>query len=290
MEIPIWRILLIIGMIVGYLPAIRFRKHEYFTFFAVSCLIDPLYIFLRMHHIVGNFYYIPFFLAVTLAILPGRFHRERLLAGIAIFLLSFHFLNNMDVLRITAASLAIGNLVFLINENLEIIKRESKVKIFLALLAMNMMIHGGSIFLYFENIGLYTNYYSVFLLLDIASFALIAWAGPEKAIKVYFKHETAIQQTETAPGLKEPAENFALSAILTSNNGFHHLLTRKELEVFLYLCEGLTNEEIAEKMYLGKKTIESHLYHLKDKFGKKSVPELRKFAHTYHPKEITSKN
>lgn len=277
-------------MIVGYLPAIRFRKHEYFTFFAVSCLIDPLYIFLRMHHIVGNFYYIPFFLAVTLAILPGKFHRERLLSGIAVFLFSFHFLNNMEVLRITAAFLSVMIFVFLINENLDTVKRESNVKIFLAVLAMNIMLHGGSIFLYFENIGLFTNYYTLFLILDITSFALIAWAGPEKAIKVYSKHEMAIQQTETAPGLKEPAENFANSISSTNNNGFHHLLTRKELEVFLYLCEGLTNEEIAEKMYLGKKTIESHLYHLKDKFGKKSVPELRKFAHTYHPKEITSKN
>jgi NarL family two-component system response regulator LiaR len=37
------------------------------------------------------------------------------------------------------------------------------------------------------------------------------------------------------------------------------VLTRRETEVSLLIAEGMTNKEIAKKLYLGEKTVKSHV-------------------------------
>ena len=69
---------------------------------------------------------------------------------------------------------------------------------------------------------------------------------------------------------------------------FDDKFSNKELEVFIHLSEGLTNKEIAEKLFVGKRTVESHLDHIKEKLGLKSIPELRKFARDHRTKAENS--
>lgn len=47
-------------------------------------------------------------------------------------------------------------------------------------------------------------------------------------------------------------------------------LTFREKEVFSLLVEGLTDKEIAKKLYLSVRTVTTHVYHILKKFGKQS--------------------
>jgi DNA-binding NarL/FixJ family response regulator len=55
-------------------------------------------------------------------------------------------------------------------------------------------------------------------------------------------------------------------------------LTAREEEILRLLAHGLRLAEIAEKLGISPKTVESHLEHLKEKLCCKSVPELRALA------------
>jgi two-component system, NarL family, response regulator NreC len=55
-------------------------------------------------------------------------------------------------------------------------------------------------------------------------------------------------------------------------------LTRRELEVLQLFAEGYNNSEIADKLYLSVRTIESHKNHILQKTNMKNSVELIKFA------------
>ncbi|OHD37663.1 MAG: hypothetical protein A2015_13895 [Spirochaetes bacterium GWF1_31_7] len=56
------------------------------------------------------------------------------------------------------------------------------------------------------------------------------------------------------------------------------LLTDRELEVLEYTGDGLTTEEIADKLMLGTKTIETYKTRIKEKLSLKNVNQLIKYA------------
>ncbi|MGE5435589.1 MAG: response regulator transcription factor [Syntrophothermus sp.] len=62
-------------------------------------------------------------------------------------------------------------------------------------------------------------------------------------------------------------------------------LTDKEKNILLYISQGLTSNQIAEKMNIGKRTIDSHRQHIMQKCGVNNLPALIKFAIEYFPKE-----
>jgi DNA-binding NarL/FixJ family response regulator len=51
-------------------------------------------------------------------------------------------------------------------------------------------------------------------------------------------------------------------------------LSDRELETFELLGQGLTTEEIAAKMHVSPKTVETHRVHIKKKLNVESIPEL----------------
>ncbi len=55
-------------------------------------------------------------------------------------------------------------------------------------------------------------------------------------------------------------------------------LSPAEYEVFLYMGEGMTTEEIAEARHGSLKTVESHIAHIKDKLGIERGTTLRCYA------------
>ena len=55
-------------------------------------------------------------------------------------------------------------------------------------------------------------------------------------------------------------------------------LSDRELEVFQLVAQGLTTREIAERLYLSIKTVETHLDHVKAKLGLESSRELVRYA------------
>ncbi len=57
-----------------------------------------------------------------------------------------------------------------------------------------------------------------------------------------------------------------------------HSLTPREREVLQLIAEGLTSDEIAERLYIGRKTVQTHRQHIMNKLGLHSVTQLTKFA------------
>jgi len=55
-------------------------------------------------------------------------------------------------------------------------------------------------------------------------------------------------------------------------------LSMREKEVFPLLADGLTIKEIAERLYISPKTVETHKYNIMEKLNAKSITDLTKIA------------
>ncbi|MEL0610321.1 response regulator transcription factor [Vibrio echinoideorum] len=58
-------------------------------------------------------------------------------------------------------------------------------------------------------------------------------------------------------------------------------LTQKEELVLSYLCEGMTNKQIAEKLYLSPKTISTYKYRILKKYDVSNIIDLMKIKGPY---------
>ena len=55
-------------------------------------------------------------------------------------------------------------------------------------------------------------------------------------------------------------------------------LSRREIEILLLIAEGLTNNEIAEKLFTSRRTVEGHRQNLLEKTGARNTATLIRFA------------
>jgi DNA-binding NarL/FixJ family response regulator len=55
-------------------------------------------------------------------------------------------------------------------------------------------------------------------------------------------------------------------------------LSRREMEVFTLLADGRTIKEIAEKLFISPKTVESHKYNIMEKMNVQTITEMTKIA------------
>jgi DNA-binding NarL/FixJ family response regulator len=56
------------------------------------------------------------------------------------------------------------------------------------------------------------------------------------------------------------------------------MLSEKEKEVLLLISEGLTSSEIADRMFIGKRTVDSHRINIMQKLKLNSLPELIRYS------------
>lgn len=62
----------------------------------------------------------------------------------------------------------------------------------------------------------------------------------------------------------------------------HDDLTARELEVLLCIGEGLTNQEISEKLFIGIKTVKTHVSHILSKLEVNDRTQAAVYAHRNH--------
>ncbi|MDB5023226.1 MAG: DNA-binding response regulator [Mucilaginibacter sp.] len=67
------------------------------------------------------------------------------------------------------------------------------------------------------------------------------------------------------------------SSVVKPNN-YSNGFSKRELEILNLIAEGYTNQEIADKLYTSKRTVEGHRQALIDKTGVRNSPALVKFA------------
>ncbi len=69
-----------------------------------------------------------------------------------------------------------------------------------------------------------------------------------------------------------------INRVKNDSAGLMELLTEREKEVMLFVVEGLTNSEIADKLFISVRTVETHKTRILQKLQLKSTVELVKFA------------
>jgi DNA-binding NarL/FixJ family response regulator len=72
--------------------------------------------------------------------------------------------------------------------------------------------------------------------------------------------------------------SFDVEKILQTKPEGEIIVTRREMEVLQLIAEGMTNNEIAHKLYIGITTVDTHRKNLLDKFTAKNTAELVKIA------------
>ena len=132
-------------------------------------------------------------------------------------------------------------------------------------------------------------------------------AAPEVAVVVLtMEQDPGLAQRALDRGargylLKKAAEDELLGAIRTAADGSEHVsgdvrlainrraredsaaaLSTRELEVLELVALGHTNPEIAERLEISVRTVESHRMHIVQKTGLNSRPELVRFAIDRH--------
>jgi DNA-binding NarL/FixJ family response regulator len=63
-----------------------------------------------------------------------------------------------------------------------------------------------------------------------------------------------------------------------SNNPAVARLSKREIEILKYIADQLTNEEIAKKLFLSKRTIDNHRQNILNKLGMNNTAGLVRFA------------
>ena len=95
------------------------------------------------------------------------------------------------------------------------------------------------------------------------------------AIKTVIEGERYFGADVTEEKINEIIDNFDKNAARKKNR---YDLTPREEQIVRLISEGLTSSEIADKLLVSKRTIDSHRTHLIQKLNLKSLPDLIKYS------------
>lgn len=90
--------------------------------------------------------------------------------------------------------------------------------------------------------------------------------------------EELMEGIETVMKGKTYLSNEAAQSLYKHNNGETPVLTRREKEVLELIADGMTNGEIAEKLFISVTTVDTHRKNLLAKFEAKNVASMIKAA------------
>jgi DNA-binding NarL/FixJ family response regulator len=72
--------------------------------------------------------------------------------------------------------------------------------------------------------------------------------------------------------------SFEVEQILKTKPDSEIVITRREMEVLVLIADGMTNNEIAQKLFISITTVDTHRKNLLEKFSAKNTAELVKLA------------
>lgn len=94
------------------------------------------------------------------------------------------------------------------------------------------------------------------------------------AIRAIYKGESFLSPSISKKVIKSYIQK---GKVKESSSQFENL-TEREREVLQLIAEGETNREIAEKLFISQKTVESHRYHLMEKLDMHTTADLVRYA------------
>jgi len=90
---------------------------------------------------------------------------------------------------------------------------------------------------------------------------------------------SAIKKAINGENVIEPKVAGKMMSGFKNENKLHDDLTERELEVLLCIGEGMTNQEISEKLYIGIKTVKTHVSHILSKLEVNDRTQAAVYAH-----------
>ncbi|MGI8314504.1 response regulator [Halobacillus mangrovi] len=89
----------------------------------------------------------------------------------------------------------------------------------------------------------------------------------------------AIRKAYQGENVIEPKVATKMMTRLRKEKKPHEELTRRELEVLMCIGEGMTNQEIGEHLYIGIKTVKTHVSNVLSKLGVQDRTQAAVYAH-----------
>ncbi|MBO7185882.1 MAG: response regulator transcription factor [Alistipes sp.] len=77
-----------------------------------------------------------------------------------------------------------------------------------------------------------------------------------------------------------------MSRLATTVSGDDDALSEREIEILVEVCRGLSNQEIADKLFISKRTVDKHRANILEKTGCKNTANLVVYAIKKHLVEI----
>ena len=69
-----------------------------------------------------------------------------------------------------------------------------------------------------------------------------------------------------------------MSRLATTTSGDEDALSEREIEILVQVCRGLSNQEIADKLFISKRTVDKHRANILEKTGCKNTANLVVYA------------
>ena len=77
-----------------------------------------------------------------------------------------------------------------------------------------------------------------------------------------------------------------MSRLATTDTSGEEALSEREVEILVEVCRGLSNQEIADKLFISKRTVDKHRANILEKTGCKNTANLVVYAIKRHLVEI----
>jgi DNA-binding NarL/FixJ family response regulator len=125
-------------------------------------------------------------------------------------------------------------------------------------------------------IVIYTMHSSSEFVLDLFRAGVSGYALKEDPVSDLILSLKAVTTGETY--VSKMVSNLLLKHMKEPIEDPYNSLSLREQEIFKNLAEGISIKEIADKLFISPKTVESHKYNVMEKLRAKSITELTKIA------------
>jgi len=272
------RILFLILLIAQVFPIYPFRKTHFLNYLIVSAIIGP--IFYLFHHIINIDTYTYFHVATMILFIafPYKDPKAKVFLSILFLIILLHYEYNHFISLICIEVIFVFMIYRLIEYFFDEIKLDARGSLFLLLIMLLTLLDAVKVFLFFEHIYISVLLYPFFIAGNILLLIIISIGGPQTKIRI----------PSYLSNIKR--ENISHSHIFSKHsktNEFHHKtkpidygLTEREIEVLKLLADGLTSQEISEKLFLSKKTVDYYRGSIRLKLNIQKKSELINFYNT----------
>ncbi|OFX20970.1 MAG: DNA-binding response regulator [Bacteroidetes bacterium GWA2_31_9b] len=109
----------------------------------------------------------------------------------------------------------------------------------------------------------------------------------EAGVKGFLLKNSEIDEVlNTIDAVAEGENSFSRELLLSIVKNIHSLekkytetiLSERELEILHFICKGFSNQEISEKLFISKRTVDKHRSNIIDKTGSKNTASLVMYA------------